>query len=101
MPLPDDEWSKGKCGLKALQFMALETPTVMSPVGVNTNIVEDGRNGFLAVSEDEWFEKLSRLVESRELRERVGRAARATVIREYSVESQKWRYLEYLHEILE
>jgi glycosyltransferase involved in cell wall biosynthesis len=101
MPLPDDEWSKGKCGLKALQFMALETPTVMSPVGVNTKIVEDGRNGFLAVSEDEWFEKLSLLVESREIRERVGRAARATVIREYSVDSQKWRYLEYLHEALE
>jgi glycosyltransferase involved in cell wall biosynthesis len=100
MPLPDDEWSKGKCGLKALQFMALETPTVMSPVGVNTDIVEDGRNGFLATSEDEWFEKLSRLVESPELRERVGRAARATVIRDYSVESQKWRYLESLHELL-
>jgi glycosyltransferase involved in cell wall biosynthesis len=100
MPLPDDEWSKGKCGLKALQFMALETPTVMSPVGVNTNIVEDGRNGFLATSEDEWLEKLSRLVESRELRDRMGKAARATVVREYSVESQKWRYLEYLNELL-
>jgi glycosyltransferase involved in cell wall biosynthesis len=100
MPLPDDEWSKGKCGLKALQFMALETPTVMSPVGVNTRIVEDGRNGFLATSEEEWFDKLSRLVESPELRERVGKAARETVVRHYSVESQKWRYLEYLHELL-
>jgi glycosyltransferase involved in cell wall biosynthesis len=100
MPLPDDEWSKGKCGLKALQFMALETPTVMSPVGVNTKIVEDGRNGFLANSECEWFEKLSRLVESAELRERLGKAARGTVIREYSVESQKWRYLDYLRELL-
>jgi glycosyltransferase involved in cell wall biosynthesis len=100
MPLPDDEWSKGKCGLKALQFMALETPTVMSPVGVNTTIVQDGRNGFLATSEDEWFEKLSRLVESPELRERVGKAARETVVHGYSVESQKWRYLEYLHELL-
>jgi glycosyltransferase involved in cell wall biosynthesis len=101
MPLPDDEWSQGKCGLKALQFMALETPTVMSPVGVNTKIVDDGRNCLLANSEDDWLEKLSRLVDSPELRERVGTAARATVIREYSVESQKWRYLEYLNELLD
>ena len=101
MPLPDDEWAKGKCGLKGLQYMALEIPPVMSPVGVNTEIVSDGENGFLASSEDEWFEKLSLLVESRELREQVGRAARATVVREYSVESQRGRYLEFLNEVLE
>jgi glycosyltransferase involved in cell wall biosynthesis len=73
----------------------------MSPVGVNTKIVDDGRNGLLANSEDDWLEKLSGLVDSPELRERVGKAARATVIREYSVESQKWRYLEYLNELLD
>jgi glycosyltransferase involved in cell wall biosynthesis len=101
MPLPGDDWSKGKCGLKALQFMALETPTVMSPVGVNTKIVEDGRNGFLAASEEEWLEKLSLLVESPDLRKRVGRAARAAVVRDYSVESHKWRYLQHLSEALE
>jgi glycosyltransferase involved in cell wall biosynthesis len=97
MPLPDDEWSKGKCGLKGLSYMALEIPTVTSPVGVSTAIIEDGANGFLASSEDEWVDRLSRLVESAELRAALGKAARETVVRRYSVESQKGRYLEYLN----
>src|SRR4026208_403726 len=65
MPLPDDRWSKGKCGLKALQFMALGIPTVCSPVGVNTDIIQDDRNGFIAATEDEWIDKLGRLLRSR------------------------------------
>jgi glycosyltransferase involved in cell wall biosynthesis len=97
MPLPDDDWARGKCGLKGLQYMALEAPAVMSPVGVNTKIVEDGRNGFLADSADEWFEKLSALVESADLRHKLGRAARETVVHQYSLESQRWRYLECLN----
>jgi glycosyltransferase involved in cell wall biosynthesis len=101
MPLPDDEWAKGKCALKGLQYMALGTPTVMSPVGVNADIIRDGLNGFLARSEDDWFEKLSRLIESPPLREELGNAARDTVRRSYSVESQKRRYVEYLSQVLE
>ena len=89
-------WSRGKCGLKGLQYMALGIPTVMSPVGVNTKIMNDGDNGLLAGSPEEWLEKLSILVESGELRARLGRAARETVEREYSVEANKGRYLEYL-----
>jgi glycosyltransferase involved in cell wall biosynthesis len=96
MPLPDDEWSRGKCGLKGLQYMALEIPTVMSPVGVNTEIIDDGANGFLASSEDEWVEKVGRLIESPELRAKFGSAGRQTVVSRYSVESQKGRYLDYL-----
>jgi glycosyltransferase involved in cell wall biosynthesis len=96
MPLPDDEWSKGKCGLKGLQYMALGIPSVMSPVGVNTEIIDDGVNGFLPASEDEWVERLGQLVESAELRSKLGAAGRETVVRDYSVESQKGRYLEYL-----
>jgi glycosyltransferase involved in cell wall biosynthesis len=96
MPVPDDEWSKGKCGLKSLTYMALAMPTVTSPVGVSTEIIDDGVNGLLASSEDEWVERLSQLVESADLRARLGRAARETVVSRYSVESQKDRYLEYL-----
>ncbi len=54
MPLPDDEWSKGKCGFKALQYMALEIPAVASPVGVNTTIIQEGINGFLCTTDEEW-----------------------------------------------
>ena len=89
MPLPDDEWSKGKCGLKGLQCMALEVPVVMSPVGVNNTIVRDGENGFLAASEDEWYEKIVKLIEDKNLRERLGKSGRKTVEENYSV--NRWK----------
>lgn len=88
MPLPDDEWSKGKCGFKALQYMALEIPPVISPVGMNTEIVQHGVNGFFATSEEEWISCISLLIESHELRKKMGYEARKTVIKRYSVQSQ-------------
>lgn len=93
MPIPNDDWSKGKCGLKGLQYMALSIPAVMSPVGVNCDIIQDGSNGFLADTTDEWVEKVSRLIESKELRSKLGAAARKTVVEHYSVESQKENYI--------
>jgi len=100
MPLPDDEWANGKCGLKGLQYMALEIPTIMSPVGVNREIISDGNNGFLADSQDEWFEKISLLIESEELRIRVGKEGRKTVVDHYSVTSQKNSYLDAFNKLL-
>jgi glycosyltransferase involved in cell wall biosynthesis len=100
MPLPDDNWSKGKCGLKALQFMALGIPTVCSPVGVNTDIIQDNENGFIAGSEDEWVEKLSQLVQSRELRKRLGDAGRRTVEEKYSAASQAPRVYEVFKSVV-
>jgi glycosyltransferase involved in cell wall biosynthesis len=94
MPLPDDKWAKGKCGLKGLQYMALEIPTIMSPVGVNTEIIRDGENGYLASTEEEWIAKLSLLIESEELREKIGKAGRVTVEQNYSVDAQKENYLQ-------
>jgi glycosyltransferase involved in cell wall biosynthesis len=88
MPLPDDRWSRGKCGMKALQYMGLGLPTVCSPIGVNTTIVRDGENGLLAATEDEWVEKLALLLRSPELRARLGRAGRATVEARYSAAAQ-------------
>lgn len=100
MPLPDDEWAKGKCGLKGLQYMALEIPCVMSPVGVNTEIITDGVNGFLAKDDQEWIDKISLLIENPELRTRIGTSARKTVEEKYSVNSQKEKYLSLLNSLV-
>jgi len=93
MPLPDDEWSKGKCGFKALQYMALEIPAVVSPVGVNTRLIEDGVNGFLASSPDEWYQRLSMLVRDKALRQALGKKGRLKVNNGYSVLSNKSTFL--------
>ena len=100
MPLPDDQWSKGKCGLKALQFMALGLPTVVSPIGVNSEIVQDSHNGFLATTESEWIEKLTILLRSPELRERMGRAGRASVEQKYSAMAQAPRVYDVFESVL-
>jgi glycosyltransferase involved in cell wall biosynthesis len=80
--------------------MALEIPTIMSPVGVNTEIIDDGINGFLADTEEEWMEKISCLIDSFELRQRIGKKGRETVEKGYSVESQKNIYLQAFNELL-
>ena len=94
MPLPDDAWSRGKCGLKALQFMALGIPVVCSPIGVNTVIVQDGENGFIAATEEEWIQKLRQLLQSAQLRNRFGQTARAAVEQTYSARTQAPRVYE-------
>ena len=94
MPLPDDEWAKGKCGLKGLQYMALEIPSLMSPVGVNSDIIQNGVNGYLPANEDEWIGNLSILIEDSEKRKQVGKKGRETVESKYSVHVWKDKYRE-------
>jgi glycosyltransferase involved in cell wall biosynthesis len=96
MPLPDDEWTRGKCGLKGLTSMASGAATVMSPVGVNTTIVTHGVDGLHASTEDEWVEQLSRLVEDPALRDRLGAAGRERVVGHYSVQRWAPRLIELL-----
>jgi glycosyltransferase involved in cell wall biosynthesis len=100
MPLPDDAWSKGKCGLKALQFMALGIPVVCSPVGVNTMIITDNENGFIADTQEEWVEKLGALLRSAELRGRLGQAGRLTVESTYSAAVQAPRVYDVLTSVV-
>lgn len=84
-PLTEDEWTKGKCGFKAIQFMACGVPVVASAVGVNREIIQDGVNGFLAAADKEWVEKLTRLADDAALRRRMGEAGRQTVLERYSL----------------
>lgn len=100
MPLPDDEWAKGKCGLKGLSYMACGVTTIMSPVGVNNDIIEHGVNGYLASTEEEWINYLSLLIEDTELRKRIGRNARNTVEEKYSVNANKELYLNELNSLI-
>ena len=100
MPLPNDEWANGKCGLKGLQYMALCIPTIMSPVGVNSEIITHGENGFLASNTSEWVNSLSKLIESQELRKDFGKRGRETVVRSYSVNSVKHLYLKYFNDLI-
>jgi glycosyltransferase involved in cell wall biosynthesis len=93
MPLPDDEWARGKCGLKALSYMACGVATVASAVGVNSEIISHGQNGFLASNEEEWIKYLSLLVTDAELRRELGRKGRETVVSKYSVEANRNKYL--------
>jgi glycosyltransferase involved in cell wall biosynthesis len=88
MPLPDDPWSRGKCACKALQYMGLGIPAVCSPVGINTDVIIDGENGFLANSGEEWITKLTLLLRSAQLRAKLGLAGRKTVEEQFSTTSQ-------------
>ncbi len=100
MPLPEDAWSKGKCGMKALQYMGLAIPTVCSPVGVNSDIIRDGENGMLAATEDEWIAKLTALLHAPELRAGLGRAGRATVEATYSAAVQAPRVFRIIESVV-
>jgi glycosyltransferase involved in cell wall biosynthesis len=84
MPLPDDEWARGKCGFKALQYMALGIPTVLSPVGVNVSIAQGGA-ALLASTAPEWKESLRSLILDPVRRSELGAAGRRRVEEEYSI----------------
>lgn len=93
MPLTDDPWSLGKCGLKALLYMAFETPPIVSPVGVNTEIVRHEENGLHASTDGEWYEAMIRLCDDRALRRRLGESARRTVEERYSTRANAKAWL--------
>lgn len=97
MPLVEDQWSAGKCGFKALQYMALSIPTLLSPVGVNKIIVQDGENGFFCSTTEEWQTQLQKLLKDEPLRQKIGRAGRKKVQENYSVHSQQENYLALFH----
>lgn len=83
--IPDDDWSRGKCGLKVLQYMAAGLPVVANPVGVHVEMVHHEETGFLAESADDWAAAIGRLAADPELRERMGRAGRRVIEERYSV----------------
>ncbi len=86
MPLPDNGWTRGKCGFKALQYMALGIPAVCSPVGANSQIIRHECDGYLADSPDDWYQTLARLIADDVERERMGAAGRRSVEQAYALD---------------
>lgn len=93
MPLEDDPWAKGKCAFKALQYMALGMPAVVSPVGMNLEVVDQGRNGFICDSSQEWYVALEKLILDQRLRTELGRNARTTIEQHYAVVANTGNFL--------
>ena len=96
MPLSDDEWTRGKCSFKAIQYMALGIPAVVSPVGMNAEVITHGVNGYLADTEDEWIANLRNLIVDQSLRQTFSIKGREKVEDEYTL--QVW--LSQWHQIL-
>jgi glycosyltransferase involved in cell wall biosynthesis len=83
--LPDDAWSRGKCGLKVLQYMAAGLPVVANPVGTQADLVRHGETGFLATRPEEWTRAIANLANNPELRRRMGCQGRQYVQRHFSI----------------
>ncbi|ABA89828.1 glycosyltransferase [Syntrophotalea carbinolica DSM 2380] len=98
MPLTDDPWARGKCGFKLLQCMAVGVPVICSPVGMNRDIVTDGVDGFWASSQKEWTEKLSAIIEDRELRDTMAKRGRKKVEDTYSLAIHAKQMIRHLKE---
>lgn len=91
MPLSEDKWSKGKCGFKALQYMSLGIPTLLSPVGVNTDIVTDNQSGLLCTNN--WQENMINLVDHVDERKRIGEKGFEVMKETYSTEANRANFL--------
>ena len=86
-PLPNHEWTKGKCATKLLQYLSVGVPVVCSPVGVHNEIIKEGVNGFFAASLQEWTEKITILLRDKTLRERMGYKGKKTADSSYSLKA--------------
>ncbi len=92
MPLEDNDWSNGKCGFKAIQYMSIGLPSVVSPVGVNKDLIENGISGYLARTDDEWFVTLKSLCENPTLRNEIGEKGKETIVKKYSKQANLETY---------
>ena len=99
MPMPDTEWTRGKCAFKAIQYMASGIPAVASPVGITPEIIQNNVNGLLATSVDDWFRMLNRLLNDEPLRRRLALNGRKTIEESYSLQVWEPRFASLLESL--
>ncbi len=99
-PLPDDRFTRGKCGFKILQYAAAGLPVVASPVGVNAEYVDDGVTGFHAINTSQWVDRVSKLIKDQALRKQTGQAGKSRV-REFDISVLGKRLVNLIVEFLE
>jgi glycosyltransferase involved in cell wall biosynthesis len=100
MPLPDDDWARGKSGYKLIQYMAMSRPTVASPVGANADIVIPGETGYLAANDGEWLAALRALRDDPTRRASMGAAARRRVEAEFSLQVTAPKLIEAIRAVI-
>ena len=96
MPLDDTLWARGKCGYKILQYMGVAVPAVASPVGINSEFIQNGATGYLPTADDEWHGALKTLVGSREMRQQMGLEGRYLLESRYSQARFAGKYAEII-----
>jgi len=99
-PLPDNDWTRAKCGMKALLYMASGAAPILSPVGVNKDIVSDGRNGLFATTDAEWTEGILTYLRDPEMRESAGAAGREDVEKRWSVDALSGPFVAAMQAVL-
>jgi glycosyltransferase involved in cell wall biosynthesis len=99
MPLSDSLWARGKCGFKLIQYMASGLPVIASPVGVNKEIVNNGVNGFLPSSNEQWIESLERLYKDVDIRNKMGKFGRKIVENKYCTNVTESKLIHLLTEV--
>ena len=93
MPLINTDVQLGKCAFKAIQYMSLGIPSVVTPLGANCVVVDNNVNGYWANTDEEWYEALEKLILNTDSRKEMGKLAQQKILNQYSVASTKTQFL--------
>jgi glycosyltransferase involved in cell wall biosynthesis len=99
MPLDDSIWTQGKCGYKLIQYGSVGIPSVGSSVGINNEIILNGKTGYLAGNKDEWIKYLSFLIKNVDLRKKMGAEARIQILRNFSLGAYAKQYAKIIKKL--